>query len=96
MDILFQLLELLGPLIVALLTVPIMNGLKRVVTFIDGTNATVKQILVVIISFGLTQLGELANVALPGELSLFTGDDVGALLSAGIAMAIHAGKKTAN
>jgi hypothetical protein len=93
MEMLFELLSLLGPTLVALLTVPIMNGLKRFVSFIDNSHPVLKQVFVVVIAFGLTKLGEVANVALPGELSLFTGDDIGALLSAGLSMAIHAGQK---
>lgn len=93
MDILFELLSLLGPTLVALLTVPIMQGLKSAVTFLDNSPAAVKQIIVVLIAFGLTKLGEFLNLTLPGELTLFTGEDIGALLSAGLSMAIHAGKK---
>lgn len=92
-DILLELLAFAGPTIAAVLTVPILNGIKRLVSLIDDAPAVVKQLLAVVIAFGLTKLGGAINVALPTELSLFTGEDVEGLVSAGIAMAIHAGQK---
>lgn len=89
----FGLLELLGPTIVGILTVPVMNGIKRLVSFVDGWPAALQQITAVLIAVGLTELGQLLSVALPGDLALFTGADVEALLSAAMAFGIHAGKK---
>ena len=93
MDMLLELASLIGPTVAGLLTVPILSGIKRLVTVIDRAPAAVKQVLAILIAFGLTKLGELAQVALPGELSLFTGSDVEALLSAAIAFGVHAGQK---
>lgn len=84
---------LLGPTIVALLTVPIMGKLKKAVRWIDNLAAGFKQILVVLIAAGLTWLGATINVALPVDLSLFTEADISALLSAAMALGIHAGQK---
>jgi len=95
LTLLSSLLELLGPLLVGLLTVPIMGLVKQAVGFLDSMPAAVQQIVAVLIAFGLTQLGGLANTILPEGLALFTGADIEALLSAGIAFAVHAGKKAA-
>lgn len=88
-----DLLEYIGPTLVGLLTVPVVQVLKRL-RAIDDRGPTLKRLLVVAISYGLTQAGQWLGVALPGELALFTGADVEALLSAALAMAIHAGDKT--
>jgi len=93
MDIISKLLELVGPTVVALATVPLMGLLKKGLALLDKAPAMLQQILVILIAFGLTQLGGVVNVALPTDLSLFTESDLGALLSAGMAMAIHAGTK---
>ena len=86
-------LDVLGPILIAALTVPIMNGLKRGVTLLDKSPALVKQIVVVLLAVGLSWLGATLNLALPAELSLFSGENVEAILAAAFAMAAHAGKK---
>lgn len=85
--------NLLGPIIVAMLTVPLMGWLKRVAGWIDGLAAGFQQILVVLIAAGLTWLGATLNVVIPVDLALFAEADVSALLSAAMAYGIHAGKK---
>lgn len=92
MDTMLLLLEYVGPALVALLTVPATNALKTIGRFTDSPS-TVKRLAVVLIAFGLTELGKVINVAVPGDLALFTGADVEALLSAGLAMAIYAGDR---
>lgn len=93
MDILAQLLTLLGPTLVAIFTVPLMSGIKWVVTFVDKWPPWAQQITTVLIAFGLSQLGALTNLALPTDLHLFADANVSALISSGMAFAIHAGKK---
>ncbi len=94
MEILTQGLELLGPTVVALLTVPALGGIKRIVTFIDGWPAWAQQISAVLIAAGLAQLGALTNLVIPESFQLFTGETVEALLAAAMAFGVHAGKKT--
>lgn len=93
MDILLGLAETLAPLIIGMLTVPVMNTLKKAVVFVDNLSAPVQQIVVVLIAWGLTHLTSLTNVVLPESLHLVTGDHIEALLSAAIAFGIHAGKR---
>lgn len=93
MDILFQFLEQSLPVLAGILTVPILQALKKASSFVDGTAPIVKQILGVVIAFILVKVGAFLNVVIPGELELFTASDVEAAVAAGIAFAIHAGKK---
>lgn len=93
MEILTQGLELLGPTLVALLTVPALGAIKRAVAFVDGWPAWAQQLSAVLIAAGLTQLGGLTSTVLPESLQLFTGENIEALLSAAMAFGIHAGKK---
>lgn len=92
-EFLLGLVEYAGPMIAAALTVPILQGIKALVTYVDRAPAIVKQTIAVVIAYSITELGGWLSVALPGDLALFTGADVEGLLSAGIAMAIHAGRK---
>lgn len=91
-----ELLELLGPTIVALLTVPVMSGLKFSVNVLDNLPAAAQQIVAVLIAYGLAKLGALTSLVLPDTLHLFTGETVDALLSAAMAFGIHAGKKASS
>ena len=90
-----ELLELLGPTLVGLATVPAMSVVKYIVHAIDRLPAAAQQILAVLIAYGLAQLGTLTNLVLPETLHLFSGETVDALLSAAMAFGIHAGKKKA-
>lgn len=93
METLLQLLEMLGPTLVAILTVPLMGVFKRLVTFLDTLPAWAQQMITVVIAFGLTQLGAMTNMVLPEAFHLFGDADVAGLISAGMAFAIHAGQK---
>ncbi len=93
MSILTQALELLGPTLVGIITVPLMSGVKYVAHFIDRWPAWGQQLGTVGIAFGLSQLGVLTNTILPDAFHLFTDADMSALISSGMAFAIHAGKK---
>lgn len=96
MEILYEYLAFAGPTAAGLITVPVLDALKAVSNLVDRTPAPVKQILAVTIAFGLTKLGSLLSIALPGDLALFTGSDIEGLVSAGIAMAAYAGRKASS
>ena len=93
MDVTFEMLEALGPTIVAVLTVPTMKGVKYVVHYVDTMPAWSQQIITVLLAFWMTKLGVWLNVAMPGDVMLFGEQEVSAVLSAGMAMAMHAGQK---
>ena len=93
LEYLIRLTELLGPTLVAILTVPVMSGLKRLWGWIGSLPPWVQQLLVVLLAAVFTEIGTLLNVALPADVSLFTEADWSALLSAAMAYGIHAGKR---
>lgn len=93
MELLLEFAGVLGPAAAGLVTVPALNAVKKASALIDRTPATVKQLLGLTIAFGLTKLGALTNTVLPPTLELFDGSHTEALLAAGIAFAVHAGKR---
>lgn len=93
LDLVFQALELLGPTLVGILTVPVFGAIKKGAAFVDNLPAWVQQIAVVVVAGALSAVGTQLDVLLPGSLSLFAESDVSALLSAAMAYGIHAGKK---
>ncbi len=93
METLNELSLVLAPTIVAMLTVPVMRGIKFLITAVDGFPAWAQQIMTVLIAFGLSKLAALTGTVLPESLELFSGNDAEALVSAALAMAMHAGKK---
>lgn len=93
MEILFQAVEALSLLIAGLLTVPVLDVLKRASSLVDRAPDVVKQGLAVTIAGALTKLGALLSVTLPTDLTLFTGSTVEALVAAAIAFGVHAGRK---
>lgn len=93
MDILTEYAQVIAPAIAGALTVPILQGIKRVVVPIDNAPAWAKRIIAVTIAFALAKLGAAVNVILPGELQLIDGSHLEALAAGGVALAIHAGDK---
>jgi hypothetical protein len=93
MEIVWMLLKAATPAIVGILTVPAMKGLKALPLKVGALPAWLQQVVVVIIAGALTGIGTLTNVVLPETVELITQADVSAVLSAAIAMAVHAGQK---
>ncbi len=93
MDILLDFAGVAAPALAGLLTFPLLQGIKLLAKPVQKLPAAGKQLAAVAISFGLTKAGAALNVALPMTLESFTGSDAEALAAAGIAMAVHAGKK---
>lgn len=93
MEALATILGLMGPAIVGVVTVPLFDLLKKGLKLKGKLPPWVQQLLVPLVAFGLAWLGTLTNVVLPETLELFTADHLAALASAGIAMAVKAGKQ---
>lgn len=93
MNLLLEFAGVAAPAIAGLLTVPLLQGIKAIAAPVRKLPAAAKQLAAVGIAFGLTKAGAALNVALPLTLEGFTGSDVESLAAAGIAMAVHAGKK---
>jgi len=88
-----SILEIIAHPLVAILTVVVMTGIKRLVAWVDSLAPYAQQIIVVLLAYVFTQLGAWATLPLPTELALFTEVDVSALLNAAMAYGIHAGKR---
>lgn len=87
------LLPTLLPVLIGMIIQPIMGAIKRVSVTIDRQAAPIQQVIIALMAWGMTEASTLLNVMLPSDLSLVTNAEVTAAISAGIAMAIHAGKK---
>jgi hypothetical protein len=90
-DTLLEFAQVIAPVAIGALTVPIMNGLKSLVTLIDRAPAWAKRLIAVTIAFGLTKLGALLNVAIPTDITLIDGSTIEAIAAAALAFAFHAG-----
>lgn len=88
-----QMLPTILPLIIGMVIEPIMRQIKRVAPFIDGQGPAVQRLLLGGVAWGMTELSTFLNVALPEDISMVTNTEVTTMVSAGIAMAIHAGNK---
>lgn len=93
METLLEYAQVITPGVAGALTVPLLQGIKRVVVPIDNAPAWLKRIIAVSIAFALTKIGAVVNVVLPGELQLITGGHIEALAAGGVALAIHAGDR---
>ena len=93
MEIFWVILKAATPAIVGILTVPVMKGVKALPLKVGSLPAWMQQGVVVVIAACLTALGTLTNIVLPESIELITQADVSAVLSAAIAMAVHAGQK---
>lgn len=84
-------MELIGPLLVAAATVPLVGYLKRFVAVLDKAGPLVKQVVVILMASLLTAVGQWINVALPVDLLVFAADSahLSAALSAFFAFGIH-------
>ncbi len=87
------LLELYGDIIIAALTVPVYGAIKRWSAFVKGWRPLWQQTAAVTTAAVLAQLAALLNSPLPETLQLFTGEVTQTAIAAGMALAIHAGKK---
>lgn len=93
MDILAQVLDIAQEPLVGILTVYVMMGLKWLLRKVDELPAAVQQLMVPFVAYGITWLGTLLNLALPTDLGQWTASTTSAVISAGIAYGVHAGKK---
>ncbi len=88
-----DLVQYLGPLLAAWLTVPVLGWIKGWLSLLDRAPAPVQQVAALLTAYGLATLGARLDVFLPGGLELFTGESLEGLVTAGLAFAFHAGKK---
>lgn len=93
-DLLLQLAELVGPVVIAAIVVPLYGYVKKIVVALDGLPAIIQQVLVILIAAVLTWVGAQINVALPTDLALFTEADLAAGLAGALSLILHNAAKT--
>lgn len=94
--ILATLLGSAATLIVAVLTPLLMQGLKRLSTVVDTLPAWAKRVAVLVLAFALTHAATALGLQLSTtEVGALSPEDVSALLSAGVALLLHALKNRA-
>jgi len=89
--ILPDLLTIVGPLLVGVITLVAMDALTRASAWIDRLSPHVKRGVVLAIASAITLLASKLGVVLPTELALWEPSTIDALVSAVLAMAAKAG-----
>jgi len=93
LNFLLDIVELLQQPIVGILTMYAMLGLKKMSSWIAARAPVIQQLFVPILAWGFTELGGLLNLVLPTDLAVWDASIMSATISAGIAYAIHAGRR---
>lgn len=81
------------PIIFGVITVPIMNALKKASDWVDARPAWLQQFIVLIIAYILTQIGALAGVKLPTTIGGLDSTAVQTILVWLISQAVHIAQK---
>ena len=86
-----DLLSILSPLIVGVITFYATDALTHAVRWIDALPAHLKRGLAVVIASLLTMGAKWLSIEIPTDLAVWTPDTIDAIVSAGLAMAVKAG-----
>lgn len=86
-----DLLNILGPLLVAAVTYYTTDWLTKYSAFVDDLSPVVKRGLVLAVAAVVTLLAKWASVELPADLIAWTPDTIDTLVSAVLAMSVKAG-----
>jgi hypothetical protein len=86
-----DLINVIGPLLVAALTYYATDWLTAYAKWIDALDPVLKRGLVMAIASVITLVAKQLSVVLPTDLALWTPDTIDALVSGGLAMATKAG-----
>lgn len=85
-----QTVTLLIPIVVGILTVPIMNGFKALSDYVCKLPPTAQRALVGLIAYLLNLVAGLLHITLPTSLGGFDSTAVGTLIAATLAYGLHA------
>jgi hypothetical protein len=83
-----NIIHYLAPAVIAFLTFYLVDIFKKVSSWIDGLPDIAKQILVLAVSYVLTEVGALLGVTLPTSIGGFDSTSIQALLSGLLAFAL--------
>jgi hypothetical protein len=90
-----NLIHYIAPAVIAFLTFYLVDLFKGLNSWIDGLPAIAKQLLVLAISYALTQIGALLGITLPTSIAGFDSTSISALLSGLLAFALKHGQQIA-
>jgi len=93
LNLLSSVLPSLVAIVLGVVLSPTMGFIKNYAGFIANRGPTFKRITVGIVAIGMTELSELLNIVLPTDLAVIGESEIAAAISAGVALAIHAGNK---
>lgn len=93
MDTIWQLVDMLVPVAVGMISVPLFTGIKKLVAAIDALHPNIQRLLVVAQVWLLSLAGGALNIVLPENLALFDMSTAEALVASVLAFVIHAARK---
>ena len=88
-----DIIAIIMPLAIGFLTMPVMDGIKHTLSFVDKQPASVKQGLVAAIAATITVAARLLETTLPTNLMLWEPETVDTLVAALFAIVLKTAKK---
>lgn len=86
-DVSWKLLVVTG--LIGMVSTFIMQGIKKGLKWIDSTHPAVKQLIVLVITWGLAVISKFLGVALPADLAQIDMATVQAVLASGFSMGFY-------
>lgn len=90
---LLELLALLAPVLVGVLSGLLMQGLKRLSTWLDTQGDWTKRSVLLVLNFALTKFAVWTGAQVGTDILLLTPEGADVLISTTIAMVLHNAKK---
>jgi hypothetical protein len=87
-DMTWNLLVMTG--VVGLAVTAIMQGLKKGLTFVDGLHPALKQLIVVVLAWGIALGGKFLGITLPADIAQFGAVEIQAIMASAFSMTAHA------
>lgn len=84
-----QILTLAIPIIVGIVTVPIVNLFKQASTWLDKQPDVIKQLLVLLFAYGANLIAQKTGITLPTSIGGFDSASVGTLITTILAYILH-------
>ncbi len=75
--------------VVGIATTAIMQGLKKWLVFVDELPKAVKQLIVLVLAWGLALLGKFFGITIPTDLAVFGTAEIQAVLASGFSMGAY-------
>lgn len=93
MSWLLELLAILAPVLVGVLSGLLMQGLKRLSAWLDAQNEWTKRTVLLVLNFGLTKFAAWSGAQVGTDVLALTPEGADVLISTTIAMVLHNAQK---